>query len=205
VNWADRGIKALEMMETPKMSVDYAEGADQAAVMIGKRHYHGAILDKNMPGLDGKHSTRAGIDLFEYILEKHADTSCLLLTSDPTFHSYQEAEELGMFAYRDKDEVGHREVAQLISEMFKTRLATVFTTGGIPIQADRMYFFGKKGKVIKQTTADVHRDRAGVVEIDGEKWRATTKGRTGASVFPGSEVRAYGILYGAIQVDSGQY
>jgi len=201
--WAEQCIKALKKAG---FDADRATGADKAVVKLKKKRYHGAVLDKNMKGLDGKQDDDAGIKLYEqHILEKHPDISCLLLTAEPTYHSHRDAEKLGMFAYHDKIEIGHREVAQLVNDMFQTRLVTVYHAGGTPVRADRMYFFGKKGIITKETSSDVNPEYAGVVEIDGEKWIATTKGLSGVPLYPGSEVIARGVLSGAIQVQSEHF
>ena len=135
-------------VEKKGLTVEYAGGADQAVQKMKATRFHAAILDKNMPDLNGIVTPRAGLDLFEYIRDNQPDITCLMLTITPSFESYREAQELGMFAYREKEE-GYREVADLMSQIFKLRLDYVFTQDGRSVQADRMYFFGKPGRVTK--------------------------------------------------------
>lgn len=191
-------------VEKKGLTVEYAGGADQAVQKMKATRFHAAILDKNMPDLNGIVTPRAGLDLFEYIRDNQPDITCLMLTITPSFESYREAQELGMFAYREKEE-GYREVADLMSQIFKLRLDYVFTQDGRSVQADRMYFFGKPGRVTKNVTTDVNPEYAGIVEIEGEKWVATTSGSSGRPIPAGTEVRALGIRDGVVQVDSTTY
>jgi ActR/RegA family two-component response regulator len=205
----DDEMWAQECMETLRnkgIEVDYASGANKAAEMLQKKRYHGGVFDKNMPDLDGKDSKRAGIDLFKYTHEKYPDMSCLLLTSESSLRTFMEAEDLGMFAYREKGEANPQSIAEMVFEMFQTRIVPVINLRRGGIQADRMYFYGKIGKVTKAVSKEVADEWAGAVEVEGEIWKATTKGMIMAvNINAGKEVRCYGISHGAIQVGTETY
>jgi CheY-like chemotaxis protein len=196
----------VEVLRSEGMDVDPAAGADEAAPMLKARNYHAAILDKNMNDLTGNLSTRAGIELLDYIREHHPDVSCLILTTNPSIRTYEEAERLGMFGYKEKEDVELSEIVQILAEMFRSRLVTLNNVRGGSVGTDRMYFFGKKGVVTQKVSTETSPDRAGSVKIDNEEWVATTKGMPMAIEIPrGTNVQAYGILNGAIQVAPGYY
>jgi DNA-binding NarL/FixJ family response regulator len=200
--WAEEIAEALE---AAGMYVERAAGAKEAADKLKKQRYHGAVLDKNMPDFIGQQSSRAGIDLGEYILENYPDISCLILTADPTVKSYKEASELGMFDYQEKEDVGPEAIAETVSKMFQARLVTVKTRTGYPVRADRMYFFGKAGVVVKEVSIETG-ELAGAVKIGDETWRASTRGTAQAvTISVGTEVRTGGIKYDAILVMQEAY
>lgn len=202
-DWAEEYTEALN---AKSIDVDCVAGAKEASERLKNQRYHAAIIDKNMPDLNGKQSARAGIDLLEYIFNNYPDISCLILTKDPTLNTYKEASELGMFDYHGKEDKSPEEIAEVVLEMFQSRLVTVKTRSGYPLKADRMYFYGKSGTVIKKVSIEIG-DLAGAVNIDNETWRATTMGTPLADVTisEGVEVRAGKIMNGAIVVTSGMY
>jgi DNA-binding NarL/FixJ family response regulator len=201
------GQECAEALTSAGMYVDWADGASQAVDKLKQRRYHAAILDKNMPDLTGRQSNRAGLDLLEYMRENYPDTSCLILTLDPTLTTYREAMELGMFDYRDKSEIGPEGIAAIVSQMFQARLVTVRSQSGFAVKADRMYFWGRSGVVIREVSIDTGED-AGVIRIDDEMWKATTRSTPGSGYGPipvGVEVHAREIKYDAIVVMSEMY
>jgi DNA-binding NarL/FixJ family response regulator len=201
--WAKDCAEALTRSKL--IDVDCVGGAKEAAAQLKKRRYHAAILDKNMPDLEGQESDHAGLDLLKYIQENYRDISCLILTSNPTFATYKEAKGLGMFDYKGKDEVGPEAIAETVLEMFRTRLVTVRPFSGHSVKADRMYFYGKPGVVVKEVSVETG-EGVGSVQIGDEIWAATTKGTIQAVSIPaGTEVRAHEIEYGAILVTTGMY
>lgn len=202
-----RGV-AKDSLVNAGIFVETADSGKSAKELLdaGKR-YHAAIIDRMMPGIDGEFNDNAGIELLNYLQGRHEDISCFIWSTIPTIESYKEAVEIGMFDYRDKDDITTNKLVDIVKQMFEKRLVTLYSCSGMPSQADRMHFFIKEGVVTRTVTKETG-NRAGCIEVDSEKWKATThitKGSTTDTIPKGARVQCFGIARGAIQVISLEY
>jgi DNA-binding NtrC family response regulator len=192
----------LEGRDIKKEDIKCAEDSQSAVEILERQLIHVVVLDNYMKDLTGKPSPRAGLDLDDYIKEHYPCVSRLMVTEGEEIPHYVEAREKGMYDYLLKSKSSNivKEMADTVFEMFERRRVPIVGEGIKAFKADPLHFYGKRGKVVKEVSMEIG-EMAGLVAIDGQIWRATTKGTP--QPFPlkkGDEVRAEDIEFSSVRV-----
>jgi CheY-like chemotaxis protein len=183
------------------VQITMADGADTAVPLLASHEFHIAFLDRMMNNRQGKFDDMAGIELGAHMHDEYPSITRIMMTRDASFQHYTRAMETGMFAFKDKDETTTKELALIAQQQIERRRVTLMSSTGMVVMADRMIFYGKRGTVVK-TITDQYLDNAGIVEVEGEKWRATTAEtkEPNKRISQGIEILVLGIYQSALQV-----
>ena len=87
------GLK--EALQRADYTVDVAYDGQQAAELLEKRHYHAAIFDLRMPGMDG-------LSLLKQVKERSSDTGVIIVTAFGEVSTAVDAMRMGAYDYLTK-------------------------------------------------------------------------------------------------------
>ena len=82
-------------------SINVSDGVKTALSLMESNEYEIILLDKNMPGLDGKNN-EGGMDILRNVRAQMMSAEIIMMTGDATLDSAIEAMKLGAFDYIQK-------------------------------------------------------------------------------------------------------
>ena len=87
-----------EFLKRDGYRIDVSNGVTPAISRMKSKDYDILLIDKNMPGIDGK-SQEGGMDLLRYVREQSIPSETIMMTGDATIDTVVEAMKLGAFDY----------------------------------------------------------------------------------------------------------
>jgi len=87
-----------EFLRNDGHNIDVSNGVTAAISCMESNKYDILLIDKNMPGLDGK-SREGGMDLLRYVKTQSIPSETIMMTGDATIDTVIEAMKLGAFDY----------------------------------------------------------------------------------------------------------
>ena len=87
-----------EFLKKDGYSIDISNGVSPAISCMKSKNYDILLIDKNMPGIDGK-SQKGGMDLLRYVRTQSIPSESIMMTGDATIDTVIEAMKLGAFDY----------------------------------------------------------------------------------------------------------
>lgn len=87
-----------EFLKKDGYSIDVSNGVIPAISRMKLKNYDILLIDKNMPGIDGK-SQKGGMDLLSYVRMQSIPSEIIMMTGDATIDTVIEAMKLGAFDY----------------------------------------------------------------------------------------------------------
>ena len=87
-----------EFLKKDGYSIDVSNGVTPAISCMKSKNYDILLIDKNMPGIDGK-SQKGGMDLLRYVRTQSIPSESIMMTGDATIDTVIEAMKLGAFDY----------------------------------------------------------------------------------------------------------
>lgn len=150
-------------------NIDVASNTIEAESLMAGAPYHLVFLDKNMPDRNGEMDSDAGVRLLEQVMNQSPHTTCILLTSHATAKSFQRTKAAGIYEYLDKG-LSRSELNDLVDKALEARKVPVYRRGGLPEEADVLFFWGQRGTVVKEINR--HGDSPGCVSLPSGEWQA---------------------------------
>ena len=87
-----------EFLRGDGYNIDVSNGVTSAISFMKSNDYDILLIDKNMPGLDGK-SQEGGMDLLRHVRAKSIPSQIIMMTGDASIDTAVEAMRLGAFDY----------------------------------------------------------------------------------------------------------
>ncbi len=87
-----------EFLRKDGHNIDVSNGVTAAISCMDSNKYDILLIDKNMPGLDGKNQ-EGGMDLLRYVRAQSIPSEIIMMTGDATIDTVIEAMKLGAFDY----------------------------------------------------------------------------------------------------------
>ena len=87
-----------EFLRKDGYTIDISNGVTAAISCMESNKYDILLIDKNMPGLDGK-SQEGGMDLLRHVRSQSIPSEIIMMTGDATIDTVIEAMKLGAFDY----------------------------------------------------------------------------------------------------------